>query len=53
MATPEDATALTDIYFSAFSVDAISLLVFPAAYKFWYDSIIEEIADPTPISSAS
>jgi GNAT superfamily N-acetyltransferase len=50
-ATPEDSKALTDIYFSAFSIDAISLLVFPrnnaAASKFWYDSVIEEIADPT------
>jgi ribosomal protein S18 acetylase RimI-like enzyme len=50
-ATPEDAQALTDIYFSAFSIDAISLVVFPrnnpAAWKFWYDSVIEEIADPT------
>ena len=50
-ATSEDAKALTDIYFSAFSVDAISLLVFPrnndATYKFWFDSVIEEIADPT------
>ena len=49
-ATPEDVQALTDIYFSAFSIDAISLLVFPrnnaAASKFWYDSVIEEIADP-------
>jgi GNAT superfamily N-acetyltransferase len=49
-ATPEDAKDLTDIYFSAFSIDAISLLVFPrnnpAAYKFWYDSVIEEISDP-------
>ena len=49
-ATPDDAKALTDIYFSAFAIDAISLLVFPrnspAAYKFWYDSVIEEIADP-------
>lgn len=49
-ATPEDAKALTEIYFSAFSIDAISLLVFPrnnaATSKFWYDSVIEEIADP-------
>lgn len=49
-ATAEDAQALTDIYFSAFSIDAISLIVFPrnspAVYKFWYDSVIEEIVDP-------
>jgi GNAT superfamily N-acetyltransferase len=49
-ATPEDATAFTDIYFSAFSIDAISLLVFPrnnaAAYKFWHDSVVQEITDP-------
>jgi GNAT superfamily N-acetyltransferase len=48
-ATSEDAQALTDIYFSAFSMDAISLLVFPrnspAAWKFWYDSVMEEIQD--------
>lgn len=45
-----DATALTEIYFSAFSIDAISLLVFPrnnkSAWDFWHNSIIEEIADP-------
>ncbi|KAG0648274.1 putative N-acetyltransferase [Hyphodiscus hymeniophilus] len=49
-ATSEDAQALTEIYFSAFSIDAISLVVFPrnipAAWKFWYDSVIEEIVDP-------
>jgi GNAT superfamily N-acetyltransferase len=45
-----DAPALVDIYFCAFSIDAISLLCFPrnnvSAYNFWYDSIVEEIADP-------
>ena len=50
-ATSKDAKALTDIYFSAFSIDAISLLVFPrnepASWKFWHDSVIEEIEDPT------
>ena len=48
-ATPEDAQALTDIYFSAFSIDAISLLVFPrnspTVWKFWYESVIEEMED--------
>jgi GNAT superfamily N-acetyltransferase len=44
-----DAATLTEIYFSAFSIDAISLLAFPrttASYNWWYDSIIEELADP-------
>jgi GNAT superfamily N-acetyltransferase len=48
-ATLSDATALTEIYLSAFTHDAISLLVFPrnsSSYNFWYNSIIEEIADP-------
>lgn len=49
-ATASDAKALTDIYYSAFSKDAISLLVFPrnnpAPWKWWYDSVIEELADP-------
>jgi ribosomal protein S18 acetylase RimI-like enzyme len=49
-ATAADATALAEIYFSAFSIDAISLLVFPrdnsATFKWWYDSIVEEIDDP-------
>jgi GNAT superfamily N-acetyltransferase len=49
-ATPSDAPILTDIYFSAFSEDGISLLCFPrnspVVYSFWYDSIIDEIKDP-------
>lgn len=48
-ATLADASFLTDIYFSAFSVDAISLLVFPrnsSAWNWWYDSVVEELADP-------
>jgi ribosomal protein S18 acetylase RimI-like enzyme len=44
-----DAAALTNIYFSAFSHDAISLLVFPrgdaAPWNFWYESVVEEMAD--------
>jgi GNAT superfamily N-acetyltransferase len=49
-ATASDAASLTGIYFSAFSVDAISLLVFPrneSSYKFWHDMIIEEMAELT------
>lgn len=49
-ATPEDAATLVEIYFSAFSGDAISLLVFPrnndSVYKFWYDMILSEMKDP-------
>jgi GNAT superfamily N-acetyltransferase len=49
-AIPSDAPALTDIYFSAFSSDDISLLCFPrgspSVYAFWYDSIIDEMKDP-------
>lgn len=48
-ATAEDATALTDIYFSSFSIDAISLLVFPrneSSHSWWYNSVLEEITDP-------
>lgn len=44
-----DAAAFTEIYLSAFSIDAIYLLVFPrtaASSNWWYDSIIEELADP-------
>ncbi|OWO99854.1 hypothetical protein B2J93_6909 [Marssonina coronariae] len=43
-----DAAILTDIYFSAFNVDAVSLLVFPrnsSSWNWWYDSVINEIAD--------
>jgi GNAT superfamily N-acetyltransferase len=47
---PSDAAAFTEIYFSAFEVDAISHLVFPrddpSARKFWHDSIVSEFADP-------
>jgi len=49
VATIEDASALTDIYLSAFSNDALSFLVFPRGPKtteFWYSSIISEISDP-------
>jgi ribosomal protein S18 acetylase RimI-like enzyme len=49
-ATAEDATQLTDIYFSAFTIDAISLLVFPrstrAPWDWWHASILDEVADP-------
>ena len=49
-ATASDIPALTDIYLSAFNIDAISLLCFPrnndATSKFWRDSIIDELADP-------
>jgi ribosomal protein S18 acetylase RimI-like enzyme len=45
-ATAADASALTEIYFSAFSLDAASLVIFPrgpASFKWWYDSVIEEM----------
>jgi GNAT superfamily N-acetyltransferase len=49
-ATLDDAHDLVDIYLSAFAVDAISLLCFPrnnqASYHFWYNMIIDEMADP-------
>ncbi|KUJ19891.1 acyl-CoA N-acyltransferase [Mollisia scopiformis] len=48
-ATASDASALAQIYLSAFSVDAISLLVFPrnkSSFDFWHDSILEELDDP-------
>ncbi|KAE8446102.1 hypothetical protein EG329_012473 [Mollisiaceae sp. DMI_Dod_QoI] len=48
-ATLSDASALTEIYFSAFTVDAVSLLAFPrnkSSWDFWYNSVVEEIADP-------
>ncbi|TVY50267.1 hypothetical protein LCER1_G008826 [Lachnellula cervina] len=49
-ATLSDAAAITEIYLSAFNNNAISLLAFPrdnpASYNWWYDSIIEEFADP-------
>ncbi|KAL2068027.1 hypothetical protein VTL71DRAFT_16125 [Oculimacula yallundae] len=54
-ATSADAAILTDIYFSAFTIDAISQLVFPRsptpgmrnfpAWKWWYDSVIEELEE--------
>ena len=49
-ATTADIPALVDIYLSAFSSDAISLLVFPrgeATHKFWLDMVTEEILSPT------
>ncbi|TVY82900.1 hypothetical protein LSUE1_G006285 [Lachnellula suecica] len=45
----EDAASLTELYFSAFSKDAISLLAFPrntSSFNWWYDSIVDEITDP-------
>ncbi|CZR59174.1 uncharacterized protein PAC_09066 [Phialocephala subalpina] len=55
-ATASDAKVLTEIYFSAFQIDAISLLVFPrtadlaigskSSFDWWYNSIIEELEDP-------
>ena len=45
-----DIEALVDIYFSAFTIDAISLLAFPrnntAVTKFWLDMLTEEFSDP-------
>jgi len=44
----DDVASLTEIYFAAFSIDAISLLAFPrntASYNWWYDSIVDELAD--------
>lgn len=45
-----DAPALTDTYFSAFSLDAISHLIFPRgdpeSWQWWCNSVIEEFADP-------
>jgi len=50
-ATPADVPAMTEIYFSAFSKDLISLHCFPrnnpAVYKFWLDSNYEELKDPS------
>lgn len=49
-ATPADAHQIVDIYFSAFSQDAISLLCFPrtdAVRAFWLNMITDELADPT------
>ena len=49
-ATLADATQMADIYFSAFNVDAISLVCFPRnnskVYDWWYNMIVEELADP-------
>ncbi|KAN0099202.1 acyl-CoA N-acyltransferase [Hyaloscypha variabilis] len=49
-AKAEDADQLTEIYFSAFQHDAISLLVFsrssPHAREWWRASILAEITDP-------
>ncbi|KAM0136913.1 hypothetical protein ACHAP3_004251 [Botrytis cinerea] len=49
-ATAVDAEALTNIYFSAFSADEISLLCFPRSsvtWTWWYNSVISEIQDPS------
>jgi len=49
-ATLSDAAAMTEIYFSAFNIDAISLLAFPrnnsTVYNWWFDNIVEDMADP-------
>ncbi|KAG9242030.1 acetyltransferas-like protein [Calycina marina] len=49
-ATVEDVASITDIYFSAFSIDAISLLCFPrnngAVYSWWFDMITDEVSQP-------
>lgn len=49
-ATLTDAAEMTDIYLSAFSIDAISLLCFPrnnaAVYNWWYEMIVAEMTDP-------
>lgn len=45
-----DAAELADIYFSAFTHDTISLLVFPrnnrVPWNWWHASILDEISDP-------
>ncbi|KAH6683874.1 acyl-CoA N-acyltransferase [Halenospora varia] len=45
-----DAAHIVDIYLSAFTIDAISLLAFPRStpttYNFWYDMIITELTHP-------
>ncbi|KAF7907108.1 uncharacterized protein EAF01_004695 [Botrytis porri] len=49
-ATAADAEALTNIYFSAFSSDEISLLCFPrssVSWTWWHNSILSEIQDPS------
>ncbi|KAF5879156.1 putative gnat family protein [Botrytis fragariae] len=49
-ATIADAEALTNIYFSAFSSDEISLLCFPrspVSWTWWYNSILSEVQDPS------
>ncbi|PQE06742.1 Acyl- N-acyltransferase protein [Rutstroemia sp. NJR-2017a BBW] len=51
-ATPHDAPHLTTIYFSAFTHDSISLLVFPSrtpgtpSWDWWEQSILTEMQDP-------
>lgn len=49
-AAPADAHDLVEIYLSAFTIDAISLLCFPrnnqSVKDFWYNMIVEEMADP-------
>lgn len=53
-ATVADAADMVDIYMSAFTIDAISLLCFPrnnaAVYKWWLDMIIDEMDDETAAS---
>jgi len=48
-ATSADVATLADIYFSAFTVDSISLLCFPrknqAVYDWWFNMISEELSD--------
>lgn len=49
-ATLSDVMALAEVYFSAFSKDPISILVFPrgpSSLKFWTDMLTEELTDPT------
>ncbi|PQE31125.1 gnat family protein [Rutstroemia sp. NJR-2017a WRK4] len=52
-ATPSDTPHLTSIYFSAFTSDSISLLVFPSrtpgtpSWDWWEQSIVTEMQDPS------
>lgn len=49
-ATLADVADLVDIYLSAFTKDAVSLLCFPRGnpdvYNWWYDMIVAELTDP-------
>jgi len=49
-ASVADVASMADIYFSAFTIDAISLLCFPrsnqAVYDWWFNMITEELSDP-------